>query len=319
MNNLNKSILDFQDMTNSKPLVSVVMCTYNGVLYLEDQLKSIMSQSLPAAEVIICDDGSTDGTLMILNDFKEKYPQITVIVNETRLGFNKNFEKVLGLATYDLVAISDQDDIWVSQKLELLSSGFTAGSSVVYCDSVRFKDKITSDLKPTKSYRRVQGTSIKKLFLSNTVSGHAIMIKKEFLQTFLPFPSKGYYDWWIAMVSCCNGGLNYVDKVLVYQRVHQSNQSIKQRPRDVKSNEYKREVIQQLESVVVIPRISTPDKLLSIRLANLLVKTLESGFILQCFYLILKNSNPFFYKTKRFFKLPSIIKYAYYFSTKNNC
>ncbi len=319
MKNLGKPTFNFGDMTFNQPLVSVVMCTYNGALYLEAQLESIMSQSLPPAEVIVCDDGSTDGTVLILNEFKIRYSQIRVIINETRLGFNKNFEKALGLATYDLIAISDQDDIWVREKLEFLASGFTIGSSVVYCNSLRFRDKIPYALKPSNSYRRVHGTCVKRLFLYNTVSGHAIMLKKEFLKNILPFPSKGYYDWWIAMVSCCNGGLSYVNKVLVYQRVHQNNQSIKQRPRNEKSTEYKLEVIDQLRSAVNIPGISRSDKLLSIRLANLLVSTLISGFNFRCFYLIMKNSKSFFYKTKRFIKLPSIIKYAYYFSTKHKC
>lgn len=302
-------------MAINQPLISVVMCTYNGALYIEEQLISIMSQSLPPAEVIICDDRSTDDTAVILSFFEKRHRQIKVIINETRLGFTKNFEKALRLASYDLIAISDQDDIWSSDKLHILASSFTQGSSVVYCNSIRFKDTIPSNPLPSKKYRRVEGTCVKRLFLYNTFSGHAMMVKKEFLKNILPFPSKGYYDWWIAMVACCNGGLSYVNKTLVFQRLHQNNLSIKQRPRDEKSNEYKCELIDQLRTVVDIPGIGHSDKILSIHLSNLLVKTLESGFNFQCFYLIMKNSKSFFYKTKRVVKLPSIIKYAYFFST----
>lgn len=304
-------------MVIKKPLISVVMCTYNGALYIEDQLKSIMNQSIIPAEVIICDDRSTDETVVILKRFEKEYKQIKVIINESQLGFNKNFEKALSLANYDLIAISDQDDIWAIEKLNILASSFAKDSSVVYCNSIRFKDTIPTDLLPSKTYRRVEGTCVKKLFLYNTCSGHAMMIKKKFLKNILPFPSKGFYDWWIAMIACCNGGLSYVNKTLVFQRLHQNNQSIKQRPRDEKSNEYKLELIDQLKTVVDIPGISESDKLLSIRLTNLLLKTLESGFNFQCFYLNMKHSKSFYYKTKKLIKLPSIIKYSYYFSTNH--
>lgn len=304
-------------MNTYKPQVSVVICTYNGVQYIEEQLNTILAQSLVPTEIIICDDGSSDGTLKILNEYCNKYSIIKLYQNPVQLGFNKNFEQALTIAKYDLIAISDQDDIWEFTKLEKMVKGFNVGSLAVYCNSLRFINE--SDIaacKPSKNYRRVVGQDIRCLFLYNTVSGHALLIKRDLLNLILPFPTNGYYDWWIAMVSTCNGGLSYVDEVLVYQRIHGKNQSVKMRPKEELSEEYRHEVCLQLKTVSQIKNISNDDIQLANQVVNGLNNTQQYGKDLQLFILLLKNSRSFFYKKYRLFPIFTWIKCAFYFSMR---
>lgn len=105
--------------------LSVAICTYNGGKYLRMQLDSILSQTLPVEEIIVCDDLSTDNTLSILQEYKSKYPLLfTIHVNKKSLGVVKNFEKAINLCTKEIVLLSDQDDIWFSEKTQKIQNYF---------------------------------------------------------------------------------------------------------------------------------------------------------------------------------------------------
>lgn len=100
----------------TSPTVAVVMCTYNGEKYLRQQLDSILAQTYPIQELIVQDDCSTDTTLAILQEYEAKVPFMKVIENTHNLGFNLNFKTACMRATSDLIAISDQDDVWMPEK-----------------------------------------------------------------------------------------------------------------------------------------------------------------------------------------------------------
>ena len=116
------------------PLISVVMATYNGERFLAEQLDSIFLQSYPNIELIIVDDVSVDGTVAIIKSYCEKHSNIRLYVNDENLGYIKNFEKGMLLATGALIALSDQDDIWVTDKLSILFEGI-AEHEIIYSDS----------------------------------------------------------------------------------------------------------------------------------------------------------------------------------------
>ena len=104
-------------MTEGKT-VAVVMCTYNGEKFLREQLDSILRQTYPISEIIVQDDCSTDSTVAILRSYAARDGRVRVIVNEHNLGFNRNFRSAVMKATADFVAISDQDDVWMPDKVE---------------------------------------------------------------------------------------------------------------------------------------------------------------------------------------------------------
>ena len=111
--------------------ISVAMCTYNGQKYLEEQLNSIAVQSLLPIELVICDDGSADDTAEIVRQFSSTAPfPVHFFKNERNLGSTKNFEKAVSLCVGELIALSDQDDVWVPEKLARLAAVLAANPSV---------------------------------------------------------------------------------------------------------------------------------------------------------------------------------------------
>ena len=98
--------------------LSVSMITFQGAAYLKAQMDSILGQSIPVQEIIVCDDGSTDGTREILASYAAEYPQIQLHFNEKNLGTVGNMQQCLRRTTGDLIFFSDQDDVWLPSKVE---------------------------------------------------------------------------------------------------------------------------------------------------------------------------------------------------------
>lgn len=105
--------------------VSIAMCTYNGARFLQKQLDSFSKQTRLPDEVVVCDDGSTDNTLEILEIWAKTVSfSVRIIRNETNLGYAQNFGKAVSLCTCDVIFFSDQDDIWEPEKIEKMTDIF---------------------------------------------------------------------------------------------------------------------------------------------------------------------------------------------------
>src|ERR1044072_5504930 len=125
--------------------ISVAMCTYNGAEFLPAQLHSIIAQSRPPDEIIICDDGSTDDTQDLLNKFAAESPvPINLYFNDHNLGSVKNFERAIWLCSGDVIALSDQDDVWRSGKLLLFETVLNSSPSagIVFSDAAIVDEKL---------------------------------------------------------------------------------------------------------------------------------------------------------------------------------
>ncbi|RZL67923.1 MAG: glycosyltransferase, partial [Pedobacter sp.] len=118
----------------NKPLISIALCTYNGEKYIEKQLDSLVSQSYTPIEIVISDDSSTDGTWNILEKYAAVYPFIKLFKSRINLGFTKNFEQAISFCNGDFIALSDQDDIWDTDKLSILYNEL-GDSDLFYHDS----------------------------------------------------------------------------------------------------------------------------------------------------------------------------------------
>jgi glycosyltransferase involved in cell wall biosynthesis len=98
---------------------SVAICTFNGEKYIKAQLESILNQTLAIDEIIICDDGSNDKTIAIIELIQIENPnKISLYKNKVNLGSTKNFEKAISICTGYYIFLSDQDDIWKENKVE---------------------------------------------------------------------------------------------------------------------------------------------------------------------------------------------------------
>ena len=110
---------------NEAVRLSIAMCTFNGGRFIRQQLDSILKQTLPPHELVICDDGSEDETLQILHEaVAESSIKLRIYVNANNLGFTRNFEQALALCTGDLIFMADQDDIWYPEKISTLCQLF---------------------------------------------------------------------------------------------------------------------------------------------------------------------------------------------------
>jgi len=205
------------------PLVSIVLCTYNGESYLCEQLDSILAQTYPNFELVISDDASTDGTVSILEAYKKKDLRLRYSVNPANLGYNKNFEKVIGEAAGEFIAISDQDDIWATDKISKMMDQWPAGAEFVYSLSGSFAgDDFTGrSAAPDVIYGPV--SDLHQLVFNSPVHGHACMFRKDLVPHCIPFPHDIFYDWWISMHAAATGTIGCVPQTLTWHRVHGSN------------------------------------------------------------------------------------------------
>jgi len=202
------------------PLVSIALCTYNGEVYLKEQLDSLVHQTYPNQEILVFDDGSSDGTMGILKQYASDYPIIKVFRNEKNLGYVKNFEKAVRSCKGEFIALSDQDDIWDLNKIQLQVEAMN-GHLLVYHDSELITNK-------GKSYNKKLGDIInlyhgdrpEVFLLFNCVSGHSCLISKRLLDYSLPFTKGYYHDHWLAYVAANMGTIGFVNQSLVKYRQH---------------------------------------------------------------------------------------------------
>lgn len=203
--------------------VAVVVATYNGATYLLAQLESIALQTHKPAQIIIVDDASSDDTVRIANKFATEHPNVLVVQNETRLGYIKNFEKGMLLATASYVALSDQDDIWVPHKLETLLANI-GGQMLAYSDSelIDAEGQLLNQKMSTIKNQLAYHTPI-MYAIGAWAPGHAMLFKKELIEKAAPFPTLVTHDFWLGFVATCYGTVVYVNEPLVHYRQHAQN------------------------------------------------------------------------------------------------
>ncbi len=228
--------------------VSVALCTYNGARYLKDQLDSIASQTLPPHELVICDDRSTDDTVSIVQAFASHAPfPVRLHINETNLGSTKNFEQAIQRCEGDLIALSDQDDVWRPRKLERMVAAFSVSPDVgaVFTDGEVVDDRLrplgyrlweAAGFGPSRRERFEHGQAVEVLLKNNVVTGATLAFRRGFLKAILPIPATWVHDAWIALLIAALGTVVIIDEPLVLYRQHPRQQiGVTPRPR---SNEF---------------------------------------------------------------------------------
>jgi glycosyltransferase involved in cell wall biosynthesis len=210
---------------DSNPLVSVVMCTYNGEIFLPLQLDTIINQSYTNLEIIIVDDCSADKTKNIVDAYRAKDRRIKFYSNETNLGYNKNFEKACTIATGEYIAICDQDDVWALHKIETMLSTWNDNSIFIYSLSRDFWGDKPITEEENKPIRYYEGNMPEKLCFDSPIHGHACMFKRTLLAQAIPFPANAYYDWWLSMIASSVDKVSCIKKTLTYHRLQGNNSS----------------------------------------------------------------------------------------------
>jgi len=295
------------------PKVSVAMCTYNGEKYLRAQLESILTQTYTNFELVIVDDASGDRTVEILKEFAARDKRITYQVNAETLGYNRNFEKALRLCSSEFIAISDQDDIWLSHKLMTLYPYITGDTLLVHSYNAEFKNDDPSITFVNASRVRFKGNNTRQLLFYNTISGHASMINRKLLSFALPFPPGVYYDWWMGLNASIHGMVQLHPEALVLHRQHTRNAS--HIPANLPAKDI-REIfftdrIALLETLARLPGIRQTDQDILERLIALLKKERGKNFSFPVFFFFLKHARSAFYYRKKSPMLFYYIKYSF--------
>ncbi len=204
--------------------ISIALCTYNGEIFLHEQIESILNQDYANISEIICvDDNSTDDTWKILQEYAGKYSNFKIFRNSSNKGFIRNFEKALTLTSKKFIAIADQDDIWypnkISKLVRAIGENFMAYSDNEYIGS----DGITLGKKFSDFRRLSTCTSCLNFVLYNGISGHTMLINRDLLKYALPFPDEIPFDYWLAFHAVQYGVIPYLNEPLVSYRQHDNN------------------------------------------------------------------------------------------------
>lgn len=203
-------------------LVSVAITTYNGERFLRDQLNSIYDQTYKNIEVIASDDHSKDQTVPILEEYKKKYG-LKYFINERNVGITKNFERVISLCKGSYIALADQDDIWLPQKIEILVNKLDQ-HSLIYSNFYLMNQDGSLLTNPSwydsLKFAKTKQNQFKLLSYAIFPIGCVMMFKRELLEKILPIPKGVSHDWWISFVALKSKGIKYLDRPLICYRQH---------------------------------------------------------------------------------------------------
>lgn len=239
-----------------KPLVSIALCTYNGEKFVAKQIKSILSQTYSNIELIICDDASTDNTNDIIKSFKDNDTRVQHFINEKNIGFNKNFEKTFQTCSGDYIAVCDQDDIWLDDKIAVLVENI-GENWLIFSNSELIDENDIPLNKTLLNIFDLSNRTYKSLILYNYITGHTCLISAQFLKSILPLPIHDYYDWYIAFIALYHKKAIYIDSVLTKYRVHRSS-VVQLKIASGMNKSY--EIIHHLETIVNYCNLSILDR-----------------------------------------------------------
>jgi glycosyltransferase involved in cell wall biosynthesis len=212
--------------------VSILMATYNGVSYIAEQLDSIVAQAAADDEIIIVDDGSSDGTLQILGAYASRFPTIRVSPNPRNIGVKATFERLLGLATRDIIFLSDQDDIWIEgRKASMVETLRQDGCVAVLANALILTEEgVGKPFFAPGDDPEVE--SVWRNFAKNGFIGCCMALRREVLAVALPFPPTiSMHDWWIGTCAMTVGQVRYLPAPSLLYRRHSFNQSSSTRRR----------------------------------------------------------------------------------------
>jgi glycosyltransferase involved in cell wall biosynthesis len=218
------------------PSISIAMCTYNGVKHVLQQMESFAAQSLLPAELVVCDDLSTDETVEVIRAFANRAPfAVRLEVNEANLGYSENFMKSFGLTSGELILCSDQDDVWHPEKLRKFADKFRLDPDpgLILCDA----NLVDQDLKPigltlwqsrkfwAGARRKVAGVTGAAVILKDPTwfaSGATMGFASKYKSLVLPLVEGWTHDAWIATLVASVAPVGLIPEPLNDYRQHTS-------------------------------------------------------------------------------------------------
>lgn len=229
------ALKNLRNTTTLQPKVLILLCTFNGAEWLQPQLESIAAQDLVDWSLWISDDGSSDSTLEIAASFRACHPDRDIrVIKGPKAGPAQNFLSLLNhqdlpLSGETLVALCDQDDIWLPLKLHKAASTLLAQSDqdrpLIYgAQSIHINEM---NERIGLSRRPVRGVVLSNALVQNMVSGHSLMLNPAAvnLARKAGCPQQvAFHDWWLSLLVLACGGHAIVsfDEVLLYRQHHKN-------------------------------------------------------------------------------------------------
>jgi len=208
--------------------ISVCMATYNGALYLEQQIESILEQLQDTDEIVVVDDASTDDSALIVESYRD--PRIRLMTNEHNVGHVRSFERAMAAATGDIIMLSDQDDVWAEGRVDYLVHELEGARMVASnydhlppASQDRPEERLTS---PSSSFRNLLGLALGR----RPYYGCTMAFTRDFVTLALPFPrSTRAHDHWLAILGTTSRSLKHASRTTVHRRLHDDNLSPRSR------------------------------------------------------------------------------------------
>lgn len=221
------------DTSRTEPRIAVAMATYNGARYIREQLNSIAAQTLPPVELVVSDDGSTDDTLAIVHAFAAQVPFPVRVLDKTeRLGFADNFLHASAACTAPLVALSDQDDVWLPHKLATGYARLRDDASLLAMHRLALTDE---GLHPIGTHDQgIAGDCcFEPLEIDPYVTGwgNSMMFRRD-LATLVPRADRPRqpqatrplsHDTWLYVLAAALGRVSHIAEPLILYRQHDAN------------------------------------------------------------------------------------------------
>lgn len=210
----------------NSPRVQVLLSTFNGATYLQSLMDSLRSQDYPFLDILVRDDGSSDGTVNLLQEYATHNTNIKITCGEN-LGFVQSFFKLFKLADpkADYFALCDQDDIWQPDKLSRAIKFLQQcppSLPTLYCSRLKVVDenlkRISDSPLPNK------GLSFSNALVECPLQGCTMVLNRAGYRLFHKFPQQAYsHDWWIYLVISAIGQVIYDREARILYRQHDCN------------------------------------------------------------------------------------------------
>jgi glycosyltransferase involved in cell wall biosynthesis len=206
--------------------ISVCLASYNGEKFIGDQIESIVRQLGERDELIISDDSSSDNTLSIIHNFQD--PRIHIFTNKS---YNPifNFENAIRNSTGEVIVLSDQDDIWIENKLAIIREHFKNNLSKIHTVVL---DGYVIDELGTISRESIfkwlaSGKGIIKNIRKNTYMGCCMAFSRGLIEIAFPFPKRiSMHDVWLGLLSEIFGTVEFIPLKTIKYRIHETNRSL---------------------------------------------------------------------------------------------
>jgi glycosyltransferase involved in cell wall biosynthesis len=217
--------------------IYILLSTYNGEKYLDQQINSIIQQTYKKWKLIIRDDGSNDRTVGMIEKYCNLYPEkiITLGKKNTNLGVLASFSNLLTSTNAQYIMFCDQDDVWLPRKIEItyevmkqLENKYGENTPLLIHTDLTVVNGSLEIL--SSSFQEYQDLAIisdyktHKLLLNNVITGSTMMINDSLRKIVKSIPSESImHDWWIGLVAASFGHISYIQETTILYRQHNNN------------------------------------------------------------------------------------------------